>query len=239
MAAETYGLTEREVEVLGALAAGRTNREIADELFISVKTASVHVSNILRKLEVSGRQEAARVAHRLGVRGLGLTAFAPLGPSLRCIGRDLRCPPHVSGAAAFLACSHRHEAGTVDVREEETMSLQNAGVVAGMISTALFVGSYVPMLLRAARTRDLRSYSPANLLIANIGNVVHTVYIVSLPVGPIWVLHGFYLASTALMMWWWWRYRGRHPAEPEGEEPCEEPVAAQEPIASPTATVTA
>jgi DNA-binding CsgD family transcriptional regulator len=62
------GLTPREQEVLAALAAGRTNGEIADELFISVKTASVHVSNILKKLDVSGRQEAARVAHRLGLR---------------------------------------------------------------------------------------------------------------------------------------------------------------------------
>lgn len=62
-----YHLTEREREVLAALAEGRTNREIAEALFISVKTASVHVSNILRKLDVSGRQEAARVAHRLGV----------------------------------------------------------------------------------------------------------------------------------------------------------------------------
>ena len=63
----TYGLTEREREVLVALAAGRTNREIAEELVISAKTASVHVSNILRKLDVSGRQDAARIAHRLGV----------------------------------------------------------------------------------------------------------------------------------------------------------------------------
>ena len=66
-ALDRYGLTPREVEVLAGLSAGRTNQEIADELFISVKTASVHVSNILRKLEVGGRQEAARVAHRLGV----------------------------------------------------------------------------------------------------------------------------------------------------------------------------
>ena len=62
-----YGLTEREREVLVALAAGRSNREIAEDLVISSKTASVHVSNILRKLDVSGRQEAARIAHRLGV----------------------------------------------------------------------------------------------------------------------------------------------------------------------------
>ena len=66
-ALDKYGLTPREVEVLQGLSAGRTNQEIADELFISVKTASVHVSNILRKLDVGGRQEAARVAHRLGV----------------------------------------------------------------------------------------------------------------------------------------------------------------------------
>ena len=66
-ALDKYGLTPREVEVLAGLSAGRTNQEIADELFISVKTASVHVSNILRKLDVGGRQEAARVAHRLGV----------------------------------------------------------------------------------------------------------------------------------------------------------------------------
>jgi DNA-binding CsgD family transcriptional regulator/tetratricopeptide (TPR) repeat protein len=66
-ALDKYGLTPREVEVLSGLSAGRTNQEIADELFISVKTASVHVSNILRKLDVGGRQEAARVAHRLGV----------------------------------------------------------------------------------------------------------------------------------------------------------------------------
>ncbi len=66
-ALDVYSLTPRELEVLAGLSAGRTNQEIADDLFISVKTASVHVSNILRKLGVGGRQEAARVAHRLGV----------------------------------------------------------------------------------------------------------------------------------------------------------------------------
>ena len=66
---EAYGLTTREREVLAALAAGHSNKEIADAMFISVKTASVHVSNILRKLDVSGRQDAARIAHRLGVTG--------------------------------------------------------------------------------------------------------------------------------------------------------------------------
>jgi DNA-binding NarL/FixJ family response regulator len=63
------GLTPREVEVLGLLAQGRTDREIAELLFISRKTASVHVSNLLRKLEVASRIEAGRIgqAHGLGL----------------------------------------------------------------------------------------------------------------------------------------------------------------------------
>jgi ATP/maltotriose-dependent transcriptional regulator MalT len=59
------GLTAREFEVLRLVAAGRSNREIAAELFISAKTASVHVSNILGKLGVTSRGEAAAAAHRL------------------------------------------------------------------------------------------------------------------------------------------------------------------------------
>jgi DNA-binding CsgD family transcriptional regulator len=65
--AGTLGLTEREHEVLRLVAAGRSNREIADELFISPKTASVHVSNILAKLGVGSRTEAAAKAHALGL----------------------------------------------------------------------------------------------------------------------------------------------------------------------------
>jgi ATP/maltotriose-dependent transcriptional regulator MalT len=61
------GLTAREYEVLRLVAAGHSNREIASELFISVKTASVHVSNILGKLGVTSRGEAAATAHRLGL----------------------------------------------------------------------------------------------------------------------------------------------------------------------------
>jgi DNA-binding NarL/FixJ family response regulator len=53
--------------VLGYLAAGRSNREIGQALFISAKTASVHVSNILAKLDVTNRVEAAGVAHKLGL----------------------------------------------------------------------------------------------------------------------------------------------------------------------------
>jgi DNA-binding CsgD family transcriptional regulator/tetratricopeptide (TPR) repeat protein len=74
--AETTPLSElspREREVLALVAAGRSNRQIAEELYISPKTASVHVSNILAKLSVSSRGEAAAVAHRLGLTGPAAT----------------------------------------------------------------------------------------------------------------------------------------------------------------------
>jgi DNA-binding CsgD family transcriptional regulator/tetratricopeptide (TPR) repeat protein len=63
----SLGLTRREREVLELIAAGRTNRQIAAELFITDKTAGHHVSNILAKLGVHGRTEAAATAHRLGL----------------------------------------------------------------------------------------------------------------------------------------------------------------------------
>jgi DNA-binding CsgD family transcriptional regulator len=62
-----FGLTTREREVLDLLASGRTNRQIADELFITTRTAGHHVSTILAKLGVQGRTEAAATAHRLGL----------------------------------------------------------------------------------------------------------------------------------------------------------------------------
>jgi ATP/maltotriose-dependent transcriptional regulator MalT len=64
---EVAGLTERELDVLRLVATGRTNPEIGKALYISPKTASVHVSRILAKLDVKTRTEAAGVAHRLGL----------------------------------------------------------------------------------------------------------------------------------------------------------------------------
>jgi DNA-binding CsgD family transcriptional regulator len=61
------GLTDRELEVLRLLGDGRTNRQIGEELFITPKTASVHVSRILTKLGLTNRAEAAAAAHRMGL----------------------------------------------------------------------------------------------------------------------------------------------------------------------------
>jgi DNA-binding NarL/FixJ family response regulator len=66
-AEDPFGLTARERQVLALVAAGATNREVGARLYMAEKTASVHVSRILAKLDVRSRTEAAAVAHRLGL----------------------------------------------------------------------------------------------------------------------------------------------------------------------------
>ena len=66
-----FGLTSRERQVLALLAEGATNREIGATLFMAEKTASVHVSRILSKLNARSRTEAAAVAHRHGLTDPG------------------------------------------------------------------------------------------------------------------------------------------------------------------------
>ena len=79
-------------------------------------------------------------------------------------------------------------------------------IVAGTISTVIFALSTLPMLVKAVRTKDLRSYSLGNISLANVGNLVHSMYVFSLPAGPIWLLHSFYLVTTGMMLSWYLRY---------------------------------
>src|SRR5215813_2926681 len=83
--------------------------------------------------------------------------------------------------------------------------------LAGFVSTVIFAASTLPMLVKAYRSRDLASYSLGNIALANLGNAVHSVYVYSLPPGPIWLLHTFYLVSSALMLGWYLRYGLRQP----------------------------
>jgi hypothetical protein len=85
--------------------------------------------------------------------------------------------------------------------------------LAGVTATLIFASSILPMVVKARRTRDLSSYSLGNIVLANLGNMVQSVYVLSLPPGPIWALHGFYLTTTGLMLVWYLRY-GRAVHEP-------------------------
>ena len=90
------------------------------------------------------------------------------------------------------------------------MEVQHLQILAGVASSLIFVTSNFPMLLKAFRTRDLRSYSLGQIALSNFGNLVHWVYVASLPLGPIWFLHGFFTVSTAVMLVCYLRFQKAH-----------------------------
>lgn len=73
-------------------------------------------------------------------------------------------------------------------------------LIAGTVATVAFAVSNLPMLAKALRTRDVSSYSLPSLVIINAANLVYSLYVFTLPFGPIWALHTFYLVSCAIMM---------------------------------------
>jgi uncharacterized protein with PQ loop repeat len=73
-------------------------------------------------------------------------------------------------------------------------------MIAGTVSTVVFAVSNLPMLRKALRTRDVSSYSLSSMAMINAANVVYSLYVFSLPIGPIWALHTFYLISCAIML---------------------------------------
>ncbi|AEE45557.1 PQ-loop repeat-containing protein [Cellulomonas fimi] len=85
-------------------------------------------------------------------------------------------------------------------------------VLAGTVAGLLFAASALPMLVKAWRTRDVSSYSVGNLVLACVGNVVYTLYVLDLPPGPVWAMHAFYTTTTTAMLVWYvrWRRPRRH-----------------------------
>lgn len=86
------------------------------------------------------------------------------------------------------------------------MEILDLATIAGIVSSTIFAVSNLPMLIKAARTRDLSSYSFTHIVASNLGNMVHWLYVVKLPFGPIWFLHLFYTLSMLLMLLWYLRF---------------------------------
>ncbi len=99
------------------------------------------------------------------------------------------------------------------------MDIQSLQLFAGFTSTAMFVTSNLPMLLKAYKTKNLKSYSFGHIAMSNLGNLIHWLYVSSLPVGPIWFLHGFFTVATALMLFWYLRYEMGWPGSNRSENP--------------------
>jgi len=85
--------------------------------------------------------------------------------------------------------------------------IENVSLMAGVVSSLIFMLGGLPMLYKAWRTRNLKSYSPLNLVLSTVGNVIYWLYVVSLPIGPIWFLHTFWTVAYGLMLSWYLRYR--------------------------------
>ena len=79
-------------------------------------------------------------------------------------------------------------------------------ILAGFASSAIFISSNLPMLFKAFKTKDLSSYSLGYLVLGNLGNTVYWLYVVSLPIGPIWLLQAFFSTASALMLFCYLHY---------------------------------
>jgi len=80
------------------------------------------------------------------------------------------------------------------------MEIELVQLAAGVVSSLIFAASNVPMLAQAAKTKNLKSYSLAQIALSNVGNLVYWVYVVSLPLGPVWFLQAFYTLTMAVML---------------------------------------
>ena len=87
--------------------------------------------------------------------------------------------------------------------------MHDFALFAGSAAAAIFMISQLPMLIKACRTKNLTSYSFANIGLANFGNVLYAVYVLQVPVGPVWAVHGFNLTTSGLMLTMYLRYAGR------------------------------
>ncbi len=87
------------------------------------------------------------------------------------------------------------------------MTWHQVQMIAGMCASGVFVGGNLSMLIKAWRTKDVTSYSVLSLTLNNFGNAVYWLYVVSLPMGPVYVLHSFYTVVAALMLAWALMYR--------------------------------
>ncbi len=80
------------------------------------------------------------------------------------------------------------------------MDIIHIQYLAGSISSLMFAAGTLPMVFKAIRTRDLRSYSLGNIALSNLGNLVYWIYLAGLPFGPVWFLHIFNTVTTLVML---------------------------------------
>jgi len=85
--------------------------------------------------------------------------------------------------------------------------MEQTQMVAGSLAGLIFAAASWNMLVKAWRTKDLRSYSLGQIVLNNVGNLLYWLYVTSLPIGPIWFMHAFFTFASLLMLSWYFVYR--------------------------------
>ena len=85
--------------------------------------------------------------------------------------------------------------------------MEQVQMIAGSVAGLIFAAASWKMLVKAWRTKDLRSYSLGQIVLNNIGNLFYWFYVISLPIGPVWFMHAFFTLVSLLMLIWYFVYR--------------------------------
>ena len=92
--------------------------------------------------------------------------------------------------------------------------MEHLQLLSGSVAGFIFAAASWNMVVKAWRTKDLRSYSPGQLVLNNVGNLFYWLYVVSLPLGPIYFMHAFFTLVSLLMLAWYCLYRPARAATP-------------------------
>lgn len=87
------------------------------------------------------------------------------------------------------------------------MISEDLQMIAGIISSLIFASGTATMLMKTMKTKEVEAYSLPFLVLTNVGNLVYWLYVLSLPFGPIYVLHGFYTIAMIVMLLYFVFYR--------------------------------
>ncbi|MBZ0319379.1 MAG: hypothetical protein K8L91_23415 [Anaerolineae bacterium] len=87
------------------------------------------------------------------------------------------------------------------------ITMHQLQILAGAVCSLIFMSATFPMLYKAWRTKNMASYSLLNIGLNNVGNLLYWLYVTTLPIGPVWILHSFNTVVTLLMFIWYLMYR--------------------------------
>jgi hypothetical protein len=124
----------------------------------------------------------------------------------REVGLLLVVPYATAGSKTPQRRTYVPSADTTISTQRSESPMHELALFAGSVAAAIFMLSQLPMLAKACRTRDLTSYSFANIGLANLGNLLYAVYVFHVPLGPVWAIHGFNSTTSGLMLFWYLRH---------------------------------